>query len=200
MAVQMNSDIDTNITTVVNEQEQVDELLEESVATNLTAKLFSQRISVKHSRRVLTVSQENLADHLSCTTLAGHGMLSQRPIVFTDDIQGAVLAFYHVGRKLSGHPKLVHGGLLAVLLDECMGRACFFRLPGQVAVTAKLEISYQNPLPVESVISVHAEVSEVQGRKAWVTATVQEVPSEKLLVKASGLFIEPKWATEIVQE
>lgn len=184
----------------LNEQDTVDQALEESVAHSSAAKLFSQRPNVTKARSVLNVSEENLPDHLSCSTLSGQGMLSRRPIVFFDDDNGALMAFYHVGRKLSGHPKLVHGGLLAVLLDECMGKASFSKLVGKIAVTAKLEISYQSPVYVEKVIVIEAEVTEVQGRKAWVSATVRDSSSETLLVKATGLFIEPKWATDIQQK
>jgi acyl-coenzyme A thioesterase PaaI-like protein len=176
----------------------IDSLLEQAVADSTAAQSFKQRSNILLSRRVLTVKEENIADNLS-TTLAGPGLLSPQPFVFTDDEAGAMLSFYHVGRRLSGHPKVVHGGLVAVLLDECMGRACFGRLPGKIAVTAKLEISYKSPIPVDSVISIFAETIDVQGRKVRVSATVEDVLSAKILVTASGLFVEPKWAADIFQ-
>ncbi|KAF2712775.1 hypothetical protein K504DRAFT_339710, partial [Pleomassaria siparia CBS 279.74] len=89
---------------------------------------------------------------LTETTLLCPDMISREPYVFTDDESGSLIAFYHLGSKLAGHSRIVHGGLAAVLLDECMGRACFPRLVGKVAVTAKLELNYKSPIPVNSVV------------------------------------------------
>ena len=45
-----------------------------------------------------------------------------------------------------GHPGLVHGGIIAALLDGAMTNALFAR--GTVAVTAELKIRYRHPLPL----------------------------------------------------
>lgn len=182
------------------EHDEVERALEESVAASSLATSFSQRPNVVRARSVFKISEENLPNHLTCSTLAGQGMISTRPVYFVDDDGGALLAFYHLGQRLSGHPKVVHGGLTAVILDECMGRASFSRFVRHVTVTAKLEISYQAPVHVDSVIVIHAEVTETQGRKAWVSATLKDAASGTVLVTASGLFIEPKWAADIIQE
>ncbi|PVH79818.1 hypothetical protein DL98DRAFT_460609 [Cadophora sp. DSE1049] len=90
---------------------------------------------------------------------------------------------------------MLHGGLLAVLLDECMGRASFSRLPNQVSVTASLQISFKTPIKLPSTVLIEAKCEEFEGRKAHIRGVVKSVGDEGLvLAEASALFIEPKGA------
>jgi acyl-coenzyme A thioesterase PaaI-like protein len=176
-----------------------DSLLESLVVHHAAASEFRQRPRFEESRRVLRIGPNDLPYNLTETTLTAPDMIARGPYVFTDDEAGSLLAFYHLGLKLAGHSKLVHGGLAAVLLDECMGRACFPRLAGKVAVTAQLDLSYKSPIPVDSVVVIRADTIKVEGRKAWVEARVEDARKGTVLVQAKGLFIEPKWAVEMAQ-
>ncbi|KAK3896957.1 HotDog domain-containing protein [Staphylotrichum tortipilum] len=152
------------------------------------------------SRSALLPSPAHVPYNLTCTTLSGPGLISPRPYVFTDPARGAVIAFYRLGRRLAGHSGLVHGGVLAAVLDECMCRACFGRLEKKIAVTARLGVEYKAPVRVGGVVVVVAETGGVEGRKAWVDARVvkaEEGEGGKVLVKAEGLFVEPRWAGEM---
>ncbi|KAF5632623.1 hypothetical protein F25303_9354 [Fusarium sp. NRRL 25303] len=168
------------------------------IATSHPATLdLQQRINVEVTRSVLTVREEHIQDNLTSTTLAGLHAISPPPFVYKDDAAGNILAFYHLGQKLSGHAGLVHGGIAAVLLDECMGRASFPRLAGKISVTANLNLNYKSPIKVDSFILIRADVTEVQGRKAWVRGVVEDAENGTVLVEATGLFIEPKWAASL---
>ncbi|KAF7545210.1 hypothetical protein G7Z17_g9355 [Cylindrodendrum hubeiense] len=169
------------------------------VAVHDAALNFQQRnSSIKTSRSPLVIKPDDLPFNLVHGTLAGDETIVD-PYVFTDDDAGSLLAFYHLGRRLAGHAEIVHGGIAAVLLDECMGRACFPRLPGKIGVTARLELDYKNPIPVNSVILIQADTKEVQGRKAWVEATMSSADNGQDLVKAKALFIQPKWAADMTE-
>ena len=151
------------------------------------------------TRSALVPPPAHVPYNLTCTTLSGPDLIAPQPYVFTAEPAGAVLAFYRLGRRLAGHAGLVHGGVLAVLLDECMCRAGLMRLPGRVAVTARLEVEYLAPVRVggEGVV-VHAETVRVEGRKAWVRARVEDVGDGGVVVRAEGLFVQPRWAGEMV--
>lgn len=170
----------------------------------VTRELLLLPSSTKFSRKIFDVAPEHVPDHLTVTTLAGPNLISPPcgPYVITNDEVGKVLTFYHLGRRLSGHNGIVHGGLVGVLLDECMGRACFPLFQAKIGVTVKLEICYQAPIPIDSMVLVNAETTGVQGRKAWVKATVEDVtpgrPS-KILSRATAMFVEPRWASEMSQ-
>ena len=151
---------------------------------------------VQETRTVLVIEPKHLPNSLLGSTLASTDTIA-KPCVLLDDDAGSLLSFYRLGSKLAGHVGMVHGGIAAVILDECMGRACFARLPGKIAVTAKLELAYLSPIPVNSVIMVHAETANIQGRKAWVKAVIQDASDGRELVKAEALYIQPRWAADM---
>lgn len=170
----------------------------ESIAIRHWAVLgMQQHLNVDLSRNVLSVGSDHVGDHLTNTTLAGPGAIFPPPFVYKDDTEGALLAFYYLGRKLSGHNGLVHGGVSATLLDECMGRATFPRLTGKIAVTANLQIDYRAPIKVDSVVLVRANVTECEGRKVWVKGVIEDAEEGTVFVEAKGLFIEPKWSASL---
>lgn len=154
---------------------------------------------IRRTRTLLNVSAHALPNHLTASTLAGHSRISVPPVVFFNDTTGSLLAFYHLGEKLSGHVSLIHGGFLAVLLDECMGRACFPLLPAKIGVTANLQMDYRKPAKIDSIVVVRAVTERVDGRKAWVSAKVESVEDndQELLVEATALYIQPKWAASM---
>lgn len=185
--------------TATSGQPNVNQDLDAIVANHPDALEFQRRgPHIRVCQYLLAIDPENLPFSLLGTTLCGEETIS-RPRVFIDDEAGSLLAFYRLGRKLAGHTGIVHGGICGVILDECMGRACFPILPAKIAVTAKLDLEYKSPIPVNSIIMVRADTKEVQGRKAWVEATVRDAIDGRDLVKATALFVQPKWAAEMDQ-
>jgi len=99
----------------------------------------------------------------------------------------------HVGRGLCGHDGNVHGGLLATLMDESLGRQAIVNLPERVAVTVNLNIDYKAPTKADQFIVIRTQLDEVKGRKAVVSGTIEDLEGT-LLVKAKAVFVQPKWA------
>jgi acyl-coenzyme A thioesterase PaaI-like protein len=189
-------EVATVVATVVADSTVEEQL--QTISNNHPAVIeFRKRESVRECRTIFTFQPEHIDNSLTCTTLSGPGMISADPYVFTDDTSGAILVFYYLGERLAGHAGIVHGGIPAVLLDEVMGRACFPRLAGKIGVTAKLELEYKSPISVGSIILARADTREVQGRKAWVDAVVEDAVDGRLHVKANALFIEPKWSADM---
>lgn len=161
--------------------------------------------TINESRSPLLIPPQDLPNNLTSSTLAGPDMLSEPPYVFTNDEAGTLIAFYRLGSRLAGHRGIVHGGIAAVLLDECMGRACFPLLKGKIGVTAQLDIKYRGAMKTGSDVLVRAETTEVEGRKAWVRGWIEDARSGdgeneddgKVLVEATALFIEPRWAADM---
>jgi uncharacterized protein (TIGR00369 family) len=65
----------------------------------------------------------------------------------------------------------VHGGILATLLDEACIYAC--RATGEHFVTAELNVRYRKPVPVETAMTVSAEVVERKRRLLTVRARLE---------------------------
>lgn len=122
-------------------------------------------------------------DQLFSRTLATSRALRQMLCVFRSPSTAAALdpslpiseidALVSVGHGVSGFPNVVHGGVVATLLDETMG--CIFDLNialGKTAptfrtssVTGGLDVRYLKPVPTESVLRVTAKVESFNGRK-----------------------------------
>lgn len=134
---------------------------------------------------------------LTAATLIGPGKIPVPPLVFLEEGKNLVSISY-LSTDLCGHVGIVHGGLLATLLDEGLARCGFSALPNKIGVTAYLNINYRNPTPAGSYVVLKAETTKVEGRKVWVKGRIEllgdTVEPGKLLVEAEGLFIEPKYA------
>ena len=132
---------------------------------------------------------EQLADSSSKTNLLGFENVSARPSS-------------NVGSRLCGHPGIIHGGMLATILDEGLARACFPAFVSKTGVTASLKIDYKTLCPANSFIVLRAWTTKVERRKAWCSGRLEllldeDHTQEVILAEAEGLFIEPKNAHQL---
>lgn len=150
------------------------------------------------SRPHLKIPEKLRARTLTGGTLAGPDKIVAPPLVFCEEGGKSLVSLFYLGPNLCGHPGIVHGGLLATLLDEAMGRCCFPALPNKVGVTANLNLDYRKPAMAGNYAVLRAETVKVEGRKAWVEGRIETLPKDGeepvVLVEAKALFIEPKQA------
>ena len=86
-----------------------------------------------------------------------------------------------------GPPGLVHGGIIATLLDEIMSKTV--RALGVRAVTRKIEVDYLRPVHSHSPLRMEARLVRKDGRKHWTEARLLD--REGLIrAQSNGLFIE----------
>ncbi|KAI9159074.1 hypothetical protein HJFPF1_07082 [Paramyrothecium foliicola] len=176
-----------------------DTSLKAVVSKHPEALAFAARDGVIQARYILKLAPEDTPNHLTHGTLTGLDAISTPPYVFFDNASGSLIAFYQLGTSLSGHIGIVHGGIIATLLDECMGRACFPKLQHKIAVTAKLEVEYKKPIPAGSIVYVLAETRDVQGRKANVEASIRSAEDDTVFASSKALFVEPKYASTLTK-
>lgn len=157
------------------------------------------------SRPHLQIPEKLRPFHLTGGPLAGDDKIVVPPLVFADkeaELPSMTQIFY-VGPALCGHPNIVHGGLLATMLDEGLAWACFPALPNKVGVTASLKIDYRSPCPASSYVVLKAQTTKVEGRKAWVKGWIEVLGEEDgngtRVVEAEALFIEPKQAAQMAK-
>lgn len=150
------------------------------------------------SRPHLKIPEAVRAHSLTGGTLAGPGMIVVPPYFWGEKTGKELTQIFYVGSNVSGHPGIVHGGLLATMLDEGLARCCFPALPNKVGVTANLQIDYKKPTKAEQYLVLRAKTTKVEGRKAFVEGHIETMPDDgqepEILVSANALFIEPKHA------
>lgn len=136
---------------------------------------------------------EKRVHSMTAGALSGPGKLGIPPLVRAKRDERESIIVMHVGRSLCGHDGIVHGGLLATVLDEAMGRVALLNFPTSVGVTANLSVNYRAPTKADQFLVVRVSLKEMQGRKSWTTAKIETLDGT-LLADASALFIEPKYA------
>lgn len=143
---------------------------------------------------VPVLHRENM---LTTGLLAGKGVLTVEPLVFRNTRTGTSHIFYHLGNRMEGHDGIVHGGLLATLMDEALTRTGFPYLPSRYGVTASLDLNYRAPVKSDSYCVLTSKIEEVKGRKIMVKGLMESLPetgAPTTLVEGSVILVEPKWA------
>jgi acyl-coenzyme A thioesterase PaaI-like protein len=158
------------------------------------------------SRPHLKIPEGLRAQNLTGGTLLGQDKIAVPPLQFTTADGSSYYSLQYLGPALCGHPGIVHGGLLATLLDEGLARCCFPALPNKVGVTASLKIDYKAPCMAGQIVVLKAETTKAEGRKAWVKGRLETLPKEGewegkkeglVLTEAEALFIEPRQAASM---
>ena len=104
-----------------------------------------------------------------------------------DDAARCIRGRFCLGDEYSGGPGFLHGGIIAVLLDEAMGKVNRFR--SVRAVTAELKIEYLRPVPVGQEIVVEAREVEANGRNLFHQGEIRNAQGV-LLARGSGRFVD----------
>ncbi len=96
---------------------------------------------------------------------------------------------FTVTKHHQGAPGLAHGGLLSAAIDEVLGSLNW--LLGDPAVTGRLECEFLKPVPVGSVLHIHAEILGKERRKVFVVATARLNGADgPVAIDARAIFIQ----------
>src|SRR5438477_5152198 len=92
-----------------------------------------------------------------------------------------IIGRFVLGDRYQGGGGNGHGGIIATLLDEAMGKVCRFREVR--AVTAELTVEYLKPINVQNEIIVEGRETEMKGRNIFMTGEIRDTAG---LVVAEG--------------
>lgn len=93
---------------------------------------------------------------------------------------------FALGANYGGGSGFAHGGIIAVVLDEAMGKLS--KLTEERAVTAEMSIEYKKPVPVDQEVVVEGWQEEEKGRNRFRVAEIRDV-SGNLLARGKGRFV-----------
>ena len=103
-----------------------------------------------------------------------------------DDAARRIIGRFRLGPEYQGAFGIIHGGVIAVVLDEVMGKVCRFR--GVRAVTAEMNIEYLKPVWVDTDLVVEGYEKEMTGRNLHLVGEIQDA-SGKVLARSRGRFV-----------
>lgn len=103
---------------------------------------------------------------------------------------------FHEGYQ--GPPACVHGGIVAALLDDALGRTR--HLTGRNCVTGSLNISYKRPTPINADLTVEARIDEILERKFRVTGEIIYQGQVTASAEAIFVFLDDKKFNALVSD
>lgn len=103
-----------------------------------------------------------------------------------DDAALRIRGQFRLGEEYQGGAGFIHGGIIATVLDEAMGKLSRFH--GLRAVTAELEIKYLKPVPVNEELVIEAYEVERTGRNLLYVGEIRN-RAGALLAKGRGRFV-----------
>ena len=127
---------------------------------------------------------------------------------FFDNGDDEVSSEYTVPEQYQGYPGIVHGGVLASMLDEVVGRVSMIGDPHHFMMSVKLAISYRHPVPINTLLKVTGKIVRLRGRlgkaegkiclpdgtvACEAAMTLADIPQELLSEKNQALL---KWEVD----
>jgi uncharacterized protein (TIGR00369 family) len=103
-----------------------------------------------------------------------------------DNVNRRIVGRFVLGERYQGGAGFAHGGIIAVLLDEAMGKVCRFREVR--AVTAELTVEYLKPVSVEKEIIVEGHELEQKGRNLFLAGEIRSAEGV-VLARGRGRFV-----------
>ncbi|EFQ33212.1 thioesterase superfamily protein [Colletotrichum graminicola] len=105
-------------------------------------------------------------------------------------------ALLTLGAGVNGFANVLHGGIVATVLDETIGNIFPINeteglMPSGSYMTAYLNVTYVRPVETPQTILCVAEVVRVKGRKWWVRGRIEDREG-RVLAKAESLFVRLK--------
>ena len=97
------------------------------------------------------------------------------------------LCRFRLQRRFVGPPAHAHGGIIATILDEAMGKVN--KLHNLIALTSQMEVTYLKPVPLFKPLVVEGWEVRVHGREHYRAAEIRNRAGE-VLASSTSKFIE----------
>ena len=137
----------------------------EAVARELAARLRAEQRGLKG---IAAVDDPEVGERWY-NPVYGPGSPIAPPMVVEDFPEGRCIGRVTVGKAHEGPPGLVHGGVVATLLDHALARSA--RVAGRGGLTASLTVRFKRPIPLGVPLIVTGELGEtVDERRSTATA------------------------------
>lgn len=103
-----------------------------------------------------------------------------------DEERDCFVCRFRLGKRYTGPPGHAHGGIIATILDEAMGKVN--KLRHVVALTSQITVNYLKPVPLNKPLRVESREVRVRGRRHTNMAEILNRNGE-VLARSQGTFI-----------
>jgi uncharacterized protein (TIGR00369 family) len=85
-------------------------------------------------------------------------------MTFFDNGENEVISEYTVSEDYQSYPGIVHGGIVATMLDEVVGRVSMIGDHHHFMMSVKLEVKYRHPVPTNAPLKIIGRIVKMRGR------------------------------------
>jgi len=103
-----------------------------------------------------------------------------------DEQRKTFVCHFTLDSRYTGPPGHCHGGIIATILDEAMGKVN--KLRQVIAVTKEMTVEYLKPVPLHKPLRVESREVSVHGRQHINMAEILDAQDE-VLARSRGTFI-----------
>ena len=132
----------------------------------------------------------------ACHPNNNHGLRLQ---FYADDDKQEVFTRIKPEQHFNGFPGILHGGIQCALIDEVAYWTMFDSIK-KIGLTAKIDLNYLKPVPMDTELLITGKINTVQKRRATVETTIKDqqgaiytiakvlyfLPNKKALFKVFG--------------
>lgn len=132
--------------------------------------------------------------------LTDPGGIAIAPLIFNDAKNKKSYVIVHLGKRLSGYPFIVHGGILGLLVDEVFKKSCgaeYGILDVNTLHAEKSVLSYRFPTFINTFVLFETECEQIGDDKYKVKGSIFNAKSHRKLIDAEvvinhGILPQPK--------
>ena len=107
---------------------------------------------------------QKVAEDSACFVCGSKNPIGLKAEFTIDKTECSSSATVQLASEFEGWQDVIHGGVLAALLDEACVYAC--RAKADQCVTAELQVRYRKPVPVGAMVEVTGQLDD-SSRKIW---------------------------------
>jgi acyl-CoA thioesterase FadM len=183
LAAALREAIEASVVTTVGAKEA-------RAAAELVREATARLAASRRPRSQLPELDDPAAGRRVFNPVSGTGNALAPPLVLRSTGDG-VVGEATPGVAYEGPPSYLHGGMSALFMDQLLGTAA--AAAGLWGMTARLELDYRRPVPLETPLVFRAGVAESAGRKSVITGMIalRDAPDE-VLVEGRGVFVMPR--------
>ncbi len=150
----------------------------------IVARTWRHTLSANHAAGHTTTHVQLQANH--CFGCGAHNPEGMQLKFRFDEAGHQALCDFVLSRRYQGPPHHSHGGIIATILDEAMGKVN--KLRNVIALTKSMNIEYLKPVPLETPLLAVGFEKNVTGREHHNGAEIRNAVGE-VLARSEGVFI-----------
>ncbi|HSH04293.1 MAG TPA: PaaI family thioesterase [Anaerolineae bacterium] len=110
-------------------------------------------------------------------------------MTFYDNGADEVRALYTINSQFQGYPGVVHGGIVATILDEAVGRVALIEDHHHFMFTLIMEVKYRHPTPPDTPLRISGKIVRLRSHLGKAVGTIT-LPNGDIAAETSVTLAE----------